>query len=320
MDDNKQQEFVSWLSDKLQAKDQNDLQKKLQTLGDDGIKKAYDQFMDESQDSEDNGGQDQDPDSGVQSNKAGGQLQYIKCLQAFAKGGMLEASKCGCGGKMKDGGLVNTGKMTIKKDKGSIKDSDKADKSPGKKQYIGHKKDAGEYDDKPGKMKKPSEMKKGGTVDQGDCIGMGENGMKLDPTKGMKKGGTMKEEMKKGGAMKHATGGNLTAKLVSLATGGRIDEDKATDQSSGIKNADAPEKKGLKGKRKDINTKEGNPGAKQWMDLGNKKKEHSAVTKLVKKQAGGAMAGTMGGMAAGAGMKTAKGPQLVKKKMKAAMA
>ena len=113
--DDKQQEFQSWLADKLQAKDMDDLKTKVQQMGEDGVRKAYDQFLSEKQQ--------------VQSNQLGGKLDYIKCLQAFKKGGMMAMKKCGCGGKMEDGGMLSK-----KMDK--RKDVDTKEKNPGKKDYI----------------------------------------------------------------------------------------------------------------------------------------------------------------------------------------
>ena len=65
---------------------------------------------------------------------------------------------------------------------------------------------------------------------------------------------------------------------------------------------------------------------KEYLDTGKKKIEHSAVTKVPtgaagkKLQAGGSMAGTMGGMMSGAGVRNPNsGPKLVKKKVKVPM-
>lgn len=80
MDEN-QEQFISWIAAKLDAADENDLQSKLQELGDEGIKQAYDQFLQESS---------------VATRKDGGKLEYIKCLQEFKKGGKM----CGCGGTL----------------------------------------------------------------------------------------------------------------------------------------------------------------------------------------------------------------------------
>lgn len=113
--DDKQQEFQSWLADKLQAKDMDDLKQKVQQMGEDGVRKAYDQFLSEKQQ--------------VQSNQLGGKLDYIKCLQAFKKGGTVAMKNCGCGGKMEDGGMLSK-----KMDK--RKDVDVKEKNPGKKTWI----------------------------------------------------------------------------------------------------------------------------------------------------------------------------------------
>jgi len=329
MDSQTQQQFIAWLGDKLQAKDQGDLQKKLQTLGDDGIRKAYDQFTSEKSDADDN--QEEAEDNGVQSNKLGGQLHYIKCLQAFAKGGHIEMEKCGCGGKMAKGGeLVNRGSVSIKKDKGSIKDSDNSKIKP-KGQKISHGYDPAEMSDKPTKGKK-KEMKKGGLM-QADIIGKDKKGGRLNATEGFKKGGKAEEmktgarmEFKKGGMAKKAEGGTLTSTLLSLARGGRVEEGGLTQSyPHGIKDPNATPPK-LKGKRKDIDKKEANPGKKQYLDKGDTKQYRTAVTKVptgatgTKLQGGGSMAGTMGGMIGGAGVKNPNsGSKLVKKKMKVGM-
>lgn len=71
MDEN-QEQFISWIAAKLQATDETDLQKKLKSLGDAGIKQAYDQFLQE----------------GVQSKADGGKLDYIRKLQAGGRTGM----------------------------------------------------------------------------------------------------------------------------------------------------------------------------------------------------------------------------------------
>jgi len=78
MNDN-QEEFISWLAGKLDAADEGDLKNKLEELGDDGIKQAYDQFLQDM----------------VSVKREGGRIDYIKCLQAFKKGGK---TGCGCSG------------------------------------------------------------------------------------------------------------------------------------------------------------------------------------------------------------------------------
>ncbi len=131
----KQQEFISWLSDKLGAKDDNDLKKKLESLGDQGVKQAYDQFMAES--------------NNVQSNKEGGKLEYLKCLQAFKHGGAIEASKCGC-----DKDSVQTAKFGARIESNTKENGIKKDwmsKGPAKMAHQdGSRKEAATKESKPG--------------------------------------------------------------------------------------------------------------------------------------------------------------------------
>jgi hypothetical protein len=101
-----QNQFVSWLADKLGAKSHEELQDKLKQMGPDGIKKAYEQFQQESQ--QQDGEQGQEDNNTTASMKEGGKLDYIKCLQAFKKGGAMEAKKCGCGDKLKKGGKAKS--------------------------------------------------------------------------------------------------------------------------------------------------------------------------------------------------------------------
>lgn len=100
-----QEEFVNWLAIKLEAKDEQDLQDKLQDLGTEGIKQAYELFVKETSTDQ------------VISAKDGAKLDYLKCLE-LKKGGKM--SKCGCGGsiglkgkpKFQQGGVVVNGKQT----------------------------------------------------------------------------------------------------------------------------------------------------------------------------------------------------------------
>lgn len=80
--EDKQQEFIAWLGEKLQAQDEGDLKKKLEGLGKDEIRQAYEQFLSEA-------------DNTVASARLGGKLEYIECLKQFKKGGSID---CGCGG------------------------------------------------------------------------------------------------------------------------------------------------------------------------------------------------------------------------------
>ncbi len=99
-------EFVSWLADQLKVSSHEELQEKLKQMGPDGIKKAYEQFQEMKQKGGANGQQEEGDDEQAQSMKQGGKLDYIKCLQAFKRGGAMEAKKCGCGTKMQAGGPV----------------------------------------------------------------------------------------------------------------------------------------------------------------------------------------------------------------------
>lgn len=103
MDDKKlQQKFLQFLAQKSGAKTQKDLEKYVQGLGEDGLKKAYEEFSKSLQEEETN-----------KAKKAahGMKLNYIKNLKNqcaddeelvyFKKGGTLD---CGCRKKMQKGG------------------------------------------------------------------------------------------------------------------------------------------------------------------------------------------------------------------------
>lgn len=89
---NEEQEFIEWLANKLQAKDQADLKSKVQKLGQEGIKQAHEAFLAEK------GGQQ----SAMPMASKGAKLDYLKCLTAFKKGGSIGA--CGCNKDMEKGG------------------------------------------------------------------------------------------------------------------------------------------------------------------------------------------------------------------------
>lgn len=76
----KEQAFISWIAAKLEANDETDLKTKLQKLGKDGIKQAYDEFLTESTDQADV----------VEVNKDGGKLKYLQELRSFQQGGALQ--------------------------------------------------------------------------------------------------------------------------------------------------------------------------------------------------------------------------------------
>lgn len=98
MDDKQlQQEFIQFLSEQLQAKDQKDLEKKIQNLGEDGLKKYYDAFVEHKK-------------KKAQKAAHGAKLNYFRklkniCaedeeLQYFKKGGSVD---CGCVKKAQEG-------------------------------------------------------------------------------------------------------------------------------------------------------------------------------------------------------------------------
>lgn len=75
MDENEQKEFIAWLSQQLEAKDQDDLQQKVEQLGDEGIKQAHIEFQ----------------KSKVKQYMTGGRLEKIaKLVEYKQKGGLLK--------------------------------------------------------------------------------------------------------------------------------------------------------------------------------------------------------------------------------------
>lgn len=153
MNQDMQQQFVSWLTQKLQAKDEQDLKSKVQQMGQDGIKQAYQAFMQEQQ----QGAQQ------VPSQADGGKLDYLRCLKAYKKGGAMAMKDCGCDDSkkemMKSGGRVDKNENAVTKDymgsrndakgngmakhKDERMDKNKQDANPGKKDWMskGKKKD-----------------------------------------------------------------------------------------------------------------------------------------------------------------------------------
>lgn len=78
-----QQAFLQWLAQKTGAKSQEELQAVVQKLGEDGLKQAYQQFLQEMQ------GQ-------VQAAKRGARLDYIKSLRGKCPNGFkVEYYKAG---------------------------------------------------------------------------------------------------------------------------------------------------------------------------------------------------------------------------------
>jgi len=69
MEDNEQSQFIAWLSKELEAKDDDDLQQKVQQLGEEGIKQAHIEFQ----------------KAKVKQYMSGGKLDKIKTLRLMKK-------------------------------------------------------------------------------------------------------------------------------------------------------------------------------------------------------------------------------------------
>lgn len=103
-----QQAFIQFLAQKSGAKNQQELEKYVQSLGEDGLKQAYEEFTQLMQ-------------SKAQKAAHGAKLQYFKKLKNqcaddeelvyFKKGGMID---CGCKKKMEDGGKTPKKKSSNK--------------------------------------------------------------------------------------------------------------------------------------------------------------------------------------------------------------
>ena len=79
MDEQTQQQFIQWISEKLGVNSEQELQSALQEMGEEGIQQAMQQFTQEMQ--------------GNQQAAAflqGGRLDYIKSLQSLKKGGKIK--------------------------------------------------------------------------------------------------------------------------------------------------------------------------------------------------------------------------------------
>ena len=152
MNDDMQKQFVSWLASKLGAKDENDLKSKMQQLGQDGIKQAYQSFMQEQQQGVQQSGDDQT--ASVPTQARGGMLEYIQRLQAFKSGGsMRSGARCDSSvetkpakyGERSDGGKVEhtavgknhgIGKTLVRKGNGTREDNSVQETKPGKKDWM----------------------------------------------------------------------------------------------------------------------------------------------------------------------------------------
>lgn len=81
MDEQTQQEFITWLSEQLGIESEDQLEAQMNEMGDDGIKEAFDVFQKER---------------GVQSAQEGGKLEYLKKLQqggSLGRGGTAAVAK-----------------------------------------------------------------------------------------------------------------------------------------------------------------------------------------------------------------------------------
>lgn len=74
MDEQTQAEFVQWLAQQLGVGSEEELQKQITDMGDEGIKQAFQVFQKEKQ---------------TPMNKQGGKLDYLKHLNTFKKGGKI---------------------------------------------------------------------------------------------------------------------------------------------------------------------------------------------------------------------------------------
>lgn len=84
MDEQMQQQFIQWLSQKLGVQSEEELQSAIEQMGEQGVQQALQQFQQEM------GGQK------AAAYLKGGKLEYLKSLQSFKKGGKLhEGSKDG---------------------------------------------------------------------------------------------------------------------------------------------------------------------------------------------------------------------------------
>lgn len=100
-----QQKFINFLQEKSGAKTQKDLEKYIQNLGEDGLKKAYQEFTDKMT---------QEQNKKTKKALHGAKLQYIKNLKHicnedeelvyFKKGGSLD---CGCVKKANSGTILD---------------------------------------------------------------------------------------------------------------------------------------------------------------------------------------------------------------------
>lgn len=174
-----QQAFIQWLAQKLGVQSQEELDSAIQQMGQEGVQKAYQQFMQEMQQQQ------------VQAAKFGAKLSYIKQLRGI----------CPEGTEMryyKVGGRLCKRCMQKKQDGGDIEDRNPIDAF------------------KCGRKVKKQKKAIGGTIDQkvkAKAIGGTIDQVKSKPVKGCTK---KKKVSALGGAVdltegfkKHALGGNI---------------------------------------------------------------------------------------------------------------
>lgn len=163
-----QQAFIQFLAQKTGAKTQQELESAIQQLGEQGIKQAYNEFIQMLQQQQ------------VQAAKFGAKLNYIKKLrgqcpegyemQYYKSGGQL-CKKCMKKQSMQDGGITQSNpvdefkcgrKLKKKKEQGGIVDYNKCGKKMKKKLDGGDIR----FDKCGGKAKKKkSKKQEGGTFD-----------------------------------------------------------------------------------------------------------------------------------------------------------
>jgi len=106
MNQNEQEEFITWLQRKTNAKSDSELEQAINEMGEEKINDMYSKFK----------------ESKARSYKLGGIIDYVSCLRK--KGGKMTKG-CMCGGKMKaeygvkmkaTGGKIIEGKDNVKQD------------------------------------------------------------------------------------------------------------------------------------------------------------------------------------------------------------
>ncbi len=165
MDDKKlQQKFLQFLAQKSGAKTQKDLEKYVQGLGEDGLKKAYDEFSKSIQEEE-----------ATKARKAahGIKLNYIRNLKNqcaddeelvyFKKGGSLD---CGCRKKMQNGGETPKKENIISKFKRKFDSEVQKTKDAITPKKEGYDKNGNYIITKEGIKKRKAEMEKQPDMDE----------------------------------------------------------------------------------------------------------------------------------------------------------